>query len=899
MSRVPRKPELMSPAGGMPQLHAAIEAGADAVYFGLEGFNARAKAMSFNHENLSDVVAMLHERGVMAFVAVNTLVFDSELEVFVEEIEGIAESGADAIIVQDIGAIRLAHQIAPELPIHASTQMTITSAEGAELARSLGVSRAVLARELSLKDIELIKKATDLELEVFVHGALCVSYSGQCFSSEAWGGRSANRGACAQACRMPYDLMVDGLQRDLGEFRYLLSPQDLFALEQIPELIRIGVDCLKIEGRYKDAEYVAAATNAYRLAIDSAWNEHGVDGAGRTQGVNGAGRIQDSPLRETKFLLEGVYSRGLLPAFMQGVNHQTVVHGRAPRHRGTKVGTVVDVSRTAVLVELEGEYALGGVGVIKPGDGLVFDAAQRQSPQNREEGGAVFEVFEYTRRGSVRLEDSRGLHEVELRFGNKAVRLENIERGDWVWRSNDPSIERELRGFTQATKAVSRKPVQWKVIGKMGAPLELTVTDDVGHTATSQTEDVLKPAERRALDARALEVELGKLGETPFYLETLEVDLEDGCFLPLSSLGKARREAVDKLLELRREVPHRTINKNVLPKTSSTSAQSPKRTKPEGAAPSARQVLLLGQDRGSARSAGGSLPAPFLSVLVRKPEQLEAAIETRPNEIVLDYLELYGLRPSVERILESGIRAVVASPRVLKPAEERIHTFLLSLPVDAILVRPLGLLHTLLETNKRPELLGDFSLNAANALTASHLLEMGLSRLAPTHDLNAAQILELAKKVDASKLEVILHHHLPVFHTEHCVFCRFMSSGTDHTNCGHPCETHSIALRDHNGFEHPVMADVGCRNTVFEARAQSGGRFLETWVKAGIGHYRLEFVQESPEALQATVRAYRKALEGKMDAKTLQRELEKFAPQGTTQGSFIIPRDDLLPMAQY
>jgi U32 family peptidase len=880
MSRVARKPELMSPAGGMPQLHAAIEAGADAVYFGLEGFNARAKAMSFNHENLPEVVAGLHERGVMAFVAMNTLVFDSELEHLVQEIEGIAESGADAIIVQDIGAIKLAHQIAPELPIHASTQMTITSAEGAELARSLGVSRAVLARELSLKDIELIKKATDLELEVFVHGALCVSYSGQCFSSEAWGGRSANRGACAQACRMPYDLMVDGEERDLGEFRYLLSPQDLFALEQIPELIRIGVDCLKIEGRYKDAEYVAAATNAYRLAIDSAWNE---------QGLNGAGRIQDSPLRDsrrTKFLLEGVYSRGLLPAFMQGVNHQTVVHGRAPRHRGTRVGTVVDVSRTAVLVQLEGEYALGGVGVIKPGDGLVFDAAQRQSIEHREEGGAVFEVFEYTRRGSVRLEDSRGLHEVELRFGNRAVRLENIERGDWVWRSNDPSIERELRYLTQASKPISRKPVQWQVIGKLGQPLALTVTDDAGRVATSQTEDALKPAERRPLDTRALEVELGKLGETPFYLETIEIDLEDGCFLPLSSLGQARRAAIDALLELRREVPKRTINKTPLTKTPSFSRGSARSaSSPSGA------ILR-------ARSAGGSSSSPFLSVLVRKPDQLEAAIETRPNEIVLDYLELYGLRPSVERILESGIRAVVASPRVLKPAEERISTFLLSLPVDGILVRPLGLLHSLLETPTRPELLGDFSLNAANAISTTHLLEMGLTRLAPTHDLNAAQILELAKNVDASKLEVILHHHLPVFHTEHCVFCRFMSSGTDHTNCGHPCETHSLALRDHNGFEHPVLADVGCRNTVFEARAQSGGRFLETWRAAGIGNYRLEFVQESPEALEATVRAYRKALEGKIDAKTLQRELEKHAPQGTTQGSFIIPPDSLLPMSQ-
>ncbi len=860
MSRVQRKPELMSPAGGMPQLHAAIEAGADAVYFGLEGFNARAKAMSFNHENLSDTVAGLHERGVMAFVAVNTLVFDSELERFTREIEGIAESGADAIIVQDIGAVKLAHAIAPELPIHASTQMTITSAEGAALARSLGVSRAVLARELSLKDIELIANATDLELEVFVHGALCVSYSGQCFSSEAWGGRSANRGACAQACRMPYDLIVDGTQKDLGEFRYLLSPQDLFALEQIPELVRIGVDCLKIEGRYKDAEYVAAATRAYRQAIDAAW----ADANGEGQKVKG----QSLQAREQKFLLEGVYSRGLLPAFMQGVNHQAVVHGRAPRHRGTRVGTVVDVSRTAVLVQLEDEFAPGGVGVLKPGDGLVFDAAQRSSPENREEGGAIFEVFEYTRRGSVRLEDSRGLHEVELRFGNRAVRLDRVERGDWVWRSSDPSIERDLRPLTQASKAVSRKPVNWVVIGKLGSPLELQVTDDAGRSATAFTEDVLTAAERRPLDARALEVELGKLGETPFYLETLSATLDDGCFIPLSSLGKARRAAVEQLLELRRAVPNRVVHKNVLEKSNKVRQTSP------------------------------IAANPFLSVLVRKSDQLEAAIESRPNEIVLDYLELYGLRPSVERILESGIRAVVASPRVLKPAEERISTFLLSLPVDAILVRPLGLLHSLLETKERPALLGDFSLNAANALTATHLLEMGLTRLAPTHDLNAAQILELARNVDASKLEVILHHHLPVFHTEHCVFCRFMSTGTDHTNCGHPCETHSIALRDHMGLEHPVMADVGCRNTVFEARAQSGGRFLETWRNAGIGHYRLEFVQESPEAIQATIRAYRKALEGKLDAKALQKELEKYAPQGTTQGSFIVPADSLemLPM---
>jgi U32 family peptidase len=221
---------------------------------------------------------------------------------------------------------------------------------------------------------------------------------------------------------------------------------------------------------------------------------------------------------------------------------------------------------------------------------------------------------------------------------------------------------------------------------------------------------------------------------------------------------------------------------------------------------------------------------------------------------------------------------------------------LLTLPVGGILVRPLGLLQSLLETPERPTLYGDFSLNAANAMTANHFLQMGLARLAPTHDLNAAQVLELAQQTDPQKLEVILHHHLPVFHTEHCVFCRFMSSGTDYTNCGHPCEKHSIALRDHNGLEHPVLADVGCRNTVFEARAQSGGKFLAQFLAAGIGTYRLEFVHEDAEAVLGTVSAYRNALSGKLDARGLQKELEKHAPQGTTLGSLIVPQESLLPM---
>ena len=233
MSYSSRKPEIMSPAGYWPQLRAAVEAGADAVYFGLKHFSARAK-VGFGLEELPEVMTTLHQRGVRGYVTFNTLVFEHELESAARAIADLAQCGVDALIVQDYGIVRLAREIAPDLELHASTQMSITDVAGVKLAQSVGLQRVTLARELSLDEIRAIFDQTGCDLEIFVHGALCVAYSGQCFSSEAWGGRSANRGQCAQACRLPYEMIVDGALQPLQDARYLLSPGDLFALEQIP-----------------------------------------------------------------------------------------------------------------------------------------------------------------------------------------------------------------------------------------------------------------------------------------------------------------------------------------------------------------------------------------------------------------------------------------------------------------------------------------------------------------------------------------------------------------------------------------------------------------------------------------------------------------------------------------
>lgn len=825
----------MSPAGHWPQLQAAIEAGADAVYFGLTHFTARAK-VGFAPEELPEVMRTLHRRGVRGYVTFNTLVFDRELAEAARALAAIAEAGADAIIVQDLGVARLAHRLAPELELHGSTQMSITSAEGVELARGLGVSRVVLARELSLDEVRAIRAQTDCELELFVHGALCVSYSGQCFSSEAWGGRSANRGQCAQACRLPYELLVDGRLQPLGDARYLLSPGDLYALQQIPEIVRVGVAALKIEGRYKDANYVALTTRAYREAVDRAW-------AGLPPEVSRAEELR----------LAQVYSRGFGPHFLTGTDHQAVVSGRAPRHRGVLVGRVARVLPEGVLVTPEPAHS---VAPLKPGDGLVFDAADWRSPEEHEEGGRIYHVLP---RGRA----------LELQFANGALDPARIRPGDLVWRTHDPDLERAARPYTQAAAPLRRQPLRARVTAHEGAPLavEWSLLERPDLRVTVAAPEPLGRAQSRALTPEALREQLGRLGGTPYELAELELDQRGLPFTPSSLLNQLRRQAVERLAELQGRAPARRV---------------------------ADPLAALEQTLAHAERPAPA-PAPArLHLLVRTPEQLAAALELRPASITLDYLELYGLRPAVEQVQAAGIEARVASPRVLKPSEQRIVRFLLKLACP-ILVRSGGLLQALRQ-EQAPPLLGDFSLNAANLLTAETLLELGLERLTPTHDLNAVQVAELARGLGPDLLEVVAYQHLPVFHTEHCVFCRFLSAGTSYKDCGHPCEQHRVALRDLSGRAHPVMADVGCRNTVFGAEAQEASRHLDAWRAAGLRHFRLEFVHESGEQVARVARAFQEALAGRLGAAELGRQLQRIAPQGVTEGSLFVPEGTSIPL---
>ncbi len=417
-----RKPELLAPAGDQTCLIAAVENGADAAYFGLQRFNARIRANNFDGGDLPEVMALLHRRGVRGYVALNTLVFPAELAEIEDTVRELAAAGVDAIIVQDMGIARLIRAIAPDLEIHASTQMSITSEEGVALARELGCSRVIVARELSLAEIARIRRATDMPLEVFVHGALCVAYSGQCLTSEALGGRSANRGECAQACRMPYQIVCDGRLVDLDNIQYLLSPQDLAAYDLIPELIELGIAGLKIEGRLKTPEYVANITRHYRLAIDAAW-------AGEP--------VVFTPRDVREMQLS--FSRGFSHGFLDGNNHKVLVRGDYAKKRGILLGIVESTAGSGVR--------LTATAPVKPGDGLVFDGDLATGRE--EQGGRVYEVIPRDRKPAGvpapagKCDD--GKSRVELRFGTGAIDIDQIVAGQRVWKTDDPELTHRLR----------------------------------------------------------------------------------------------------------------------------------------------------------------------------------------------------------------------------------------------------------------------------------------------------------------------------------------------------------------------------------------------------------------------------------------------------------------------
>tara|TARA_B110001454_G_C12723220_1_gene435941 strand:- start:23869 stop:26412 length:2544 start_codon:yes stop_codon:yes gene_type:complete len=795
--------ELLLPVGQKEMAEAAIQNGADAIYVGFPGFNARGRSYDFELEELKQIIQMCHLNGVKVNLAFNIVIFENELPSIVEAIKKVLPLKPDALIVQDLGLVSIVKEMCPEQIVHASTQMTITNDLAIQFLENLNIRRFVLGRENSLQEIKLIAERTKKELEVFVHGALCVSYSGQCFTSETLGGRSANRGQCAQSCRFSYDLIVDGETKNLVDKTYLVSPKDLCGIAEIPELMKLGVKSFKVEGRLKTPDYVAQVAKSFRSAIDKT--------------------VQNNSLTEEQVLKEknkmGVeYSRGFFPGWLHGVNHQELVDGRFGSHRGVEIGRVVMIQKSSMTIELNKNKM-----DIENGDGLLWF-------ENDQKNGA--NIYSITQAKNA----------ITVEFSNSTV-IKREAMGSTVYLNHDRSQKREIEKSLTDKNTFKKIPVSVTLDLVEGQPLSVTVQDDRFQLKLA-SDSLLSKAQNKPLNDDGLFDEFSSLANTVFKLErsSFKTNLDSGAtlFLNHKEIKNLRQKLFAELTRLRAE--------NKIESAIDVVVSDYVLIRAETATPEPRTIAV------------------GLNVLLRNKDQVRDLITAltdgtlRPNNlksVCLDFEFGRDYKDSVEEVKALGIKVGIATTRILKPQEYVNLKVIHAMNPDFVLVRNLGALYYYKNIQKfTGELKGDFSLNVTNHKTFQYLLGNGLDSVCLSYDLNQDQTVALLKNIDASKAEVTIHQSMPSFHMEHCVFAAFLSKGKSYKDCGKPCEKHKVQLKDQFGHYHWIKPDHECRNTMYNSSAQTALPYLSDWKNLGLGEIRYEALHESGEELISKIKNY-------------------------------------------
>ena len=537
------------------------------------------------------------------------------------------------------------------------------------------------------------------------------------------------------------------------------------------------------------------------------------------------------------------FSRGLYSGWMHGVNHQELVHARYGKKRGAFLGTVAAVGRAHLDLKL-------GNAPVRPGDGIVIDQG---ADTDNEQGGRVYEVSPQ-RDGIIRLAFEHG----KIDFGKVRV-------GDRIWKTDDPHLNRELRKSWSGEIPKPKRKLDVIVTGRAGQPLRIEAR--CGDAAASvESQMPLEIAQKRPLNDETLRAQLGRLGETDFELGTLENLLEGEVILPVSELNRLRRELVTQL----ETNLHETIRH---PELVEGSVQP--------VIPQRLQALA------KTRESSLRIENTLLTVLCRSLEQIEVALRLGVTEIYADFEDIRRYKDAVDLVRQRGAAQILlATPRIQKAGEQGFFKLIENARPDGVLIRNLGAMDYFRASGLRR--VGDFSLNVANPLTAELLMAEKLERLTVSYDLNAGQVLDLLRAAPPSWFEITLHQHIPMFHMEHCVFAAFLSDGTDYTNCGRPCDTHRVELRDRVGLNHPLKADVGCRNTLFHAQAQSGAAFFDAFRRENPAAFRVELLLENAEESERTLRGYQRLLAAEITGPTLIRELNLRSQLGVTTGTLAV-----------
>ena len=802
-----RIPELLSPAGSLDAVRAAVANGADAVYLGAARFNARDEGAQLSLEELGEACRIAHGRGRRIYLTLNILIKPAELVDALDFLGAAIDRGIDAVIVQDVGLVRLIRRIYPELEIHGSTQMTVHDASGAAVMRALGVERVVLARENTLDDVRAIHSAVpELGLETFVHGALCISYSGQCYMSGMISERSANRGSCAQSCRKDYVLTDLDKSEELDR-GYLISAKDLGAYEHLDAIAEAGIGCLKIEGRKKRPEYVATVTSAYR-----GWLDRIERGESATPS-----EAEVQPLVQ-------IYSRGFTGGMYGGRQGRDYITRTQPDNRGIPVGTVVGRERGALVIEVTEP--------VKVGDGLGFEPPQGT--------GGPTTGFTVQAVRPVAGRPNRQLVETQLR----------VDAGWRVIRTSDGNLLERARASYAAlgSELRARKTrLDVRVFGAAGTPLKAVFTAD-GESVTVRSEIELVPASKRALDRQLLREQLGRLGDTPFALAEIdERALTAALFLPVSELNHLRQQAVEQLM-LRRDWAeqarlaerHERIESAVR-----ELAAEPAFEPPRGAPPNDESSPLAARDHH--RPIAGTLestPRFALSAQVFRVEDAELAAASGATEIVFDpFLRhpappVARLRALNERLAAQGVAFRLRTPTIVRPEERPdIQKWL-----DAdwpVLSGHLGLVAELAREGR--DVTGDYALNVMNQHTAAEIFALGARRVVLSVELTTDEMGQLVGPWHGQRFDAFLYGRPEGMTIEHCV----LSAAFDRvpTTCRDLCvKKHTnVELTDPAGYRFPVATDSACRNRLLHSRPVDGSEFLPRLWASGIRGYQLVF----------------------------------------------------------
>lgn len=831
-----RRVELLAPAGSWEAFVAAVENGADAIYMGGKLFNARQFAGNFDNEQLKKALDYAHLRDVKIYLTMNTLVNDEEMEEAVNQVGEAYKAGIDGVIVQDLGLAALIRKVFPDLDLHASTQMTLYNVQGVKALEELGFKRAVLARELSLQEIGEIARSTPLEIEVFIHGALCISYSGQCLMSSFIGGRSGNRGKCAQPCRMKYELISDGNEarsgKDCrcGEAAYVMSPKDICSINELKDLVDAGVTSLKIEGRMKTPEYVATVVRIYRKYLDSIL-------AGKSD------KLEEKDLRElTQIFNRGGFSKG----YLRGKTGSDMMSYEKPKNWGIHLGEVLSYDRNTktVKVKLRENIAIG--------DGIEVWNGEDESP-----GTIVTEI------------KVNAKNVTEAQRGDIAV-LGSLKspvfNGNKVYKTSEKRLNITARESFEG-RSVRKSGIAGKVTAKWEMPLTLAVKDSRGNNVEATGEILPEKALNKPLTSERLQDQISKTGSTPFAFQDLQVELDEGLSVPVSEINNVRRKALEQLEEKKVRSFERNMSEEMR-NTQEKLLHFPGNSRnPSGETKISLFLYTYAEGYPLEELKADRVYVPFSALLEEAArKRLGEDIARKTGEIFLWIPNI--TRGNYDRLIKTKLPEAV------------------ELGIDGILAGN-PWIFTQLKSVSSIKIAGDYSLNLYNSFSLQQMAELGLHGAALSLELNLEQMAEIENMSNFQK-EAIVYGRIPVMTSEYCPVGSLEGGHNSKNRCNNACLRGLYRLRDRKGMDFPILCDrIDCRSTLLNTNVIYAADNLDKIRSAGVDIMRINLSDESPEEARQLVKMHRDVLDhGTGALKRYDRLIEEIKRKGFTKGHY-------------